>query len=335
MRAIFPFLTVLCMMQAACGENPPQVASAPSATPLSSAAAMTMFKAIDKQAEPLVEKLDGGEINWTTGEAFAVGQSPAQGGGAQHIEMAKRAARLVAARNGTLVLAGIRTGPGGRFKNFREGVIGVDAVLRDFKEASSEFDPKTHLATVRLAIPMYGVDGVVKLVGLTPVPSGEAVKPAQSKPGPARIIVIDARGTGFKPCMLPRIASSSGRSVFDASRTTDAPKPDHSPVLYVSMTRHDELIPTAPGKYLPAGEEGPVVIYHAQKSPDKSPGSLVLGDDDASDMMNYLASGGIMSAGRVVVVSDPPTPPPATAPTPASAPANTTAPAAQNSRLVP
>jgi hypothetical protein len=311
----------LTFLNLACADQEP--ATAPAATgPAQLTQAQSVLKALGAEPSALVERIDGGQINWTTAEVFAVGEGKAAGLSGQQIDMAKRAARLAAARNVVLVLAGIRTGPGGRFRNFREGTISVDAVVRDFQEASDDFDRATRIATVRLKMPLYGAQGAVRIGGLVLAGPVGPAKALAVKGGQPQIIVIDARGTGFAPCMLPRIARPSGQTVFEPVQAGfDPAAAQRPPVVYLHLDRHDELTPTKPKTPAAAGTDGPAVIYRAQKSPPRSPGTLVLSDEDASDLIDYIASGGLLSAGRVVVVSDSPSQPPATAPASATSPA--------------
>ncbi|MFB3893994.1 MAG: hypothetical protein ACE15C_18450 [Phycisphaerae bacterium] len=326
MRTVLPVLAWMSLVQLACGDST-STTTMPTTGPAGFPQAQSVLKALNENPAPLVERIEGGEINWTTGQVFAVGEGKATGVSGQQIDMAKRAARLVAARNAVYLLSGIRTGPGGRFKNIREGSITADAVVQHFEEASDSFDLATRTATVRLKMPLYGVKGMVTLGGLELARPRTEAKPPVTKPGEPKVIIIDARGSGFTPCMLPRITRPSGASVFDASQTSFDPRTaDRPPVIYVSMPRHDELTPSRRNSPTPAGPDGPAIIYKAQKSPAKSPGSLVLADEDVDDMTGYVATGGLMSTGRVVVVADSPSEP--ASPTPTAAPSPTPTPKA-------
>lgn len=258
------------------------------------------------KAKDLVEPLEGGEVNWTTGQLIAVGEGKAKGVGAQQADLAKRAAQLAAARNALLMLGGVRVGPGGQFKDVASGTIKVQGVLENYREVSSEFDPQTRTATVKLAVPLYGARGAVKLFG---VELAGRVKPVAPPPGrkkaDVRLIILDARGTGFRPCALPRIAKASGDVVFDIAQTPAMKSPDpKQPVVYVKMLPDEKLDKAMPLE--DPEKKGQVVVLTAQKSPARSPGTIALADDDANDLMSYLATGGLLDSGRVVVVTDPP-----------------------------
>ena len=99
----------------------------------------------------VVEEREGGYVDWACCRVVAVGAGHSRGDSASDIAMARRAARLVAARNALLLLDGIQAGPGEVFPGLRQGRINVDAVLENFQELVGDYDPRAHLATVRLA----------------------------------------------------------------------------------------------------------------------------------------------------------------------------------------
>ena len=287
----------------------PATSPAPSASTAAGLPATSPMAGIVSRAENLIEDIDGGQINWTTGQLIAVGEGKALGASGQQADMARRAARLVAARNAILLTGGIRVGPGGRFKDVKEATIKVDAVLEHFEEVASDFDPQTRTATVRLAVPIFGAHGVVKMFGVRLAAPARLVAPPKApQDSGVKVIVIDARGTGFVPCLLPRIANAAGGVVFDAAQSPafKSAQP-RAPVVYVRMLPKDDQPQSAP-----AGKAGGVVLVTAQKSPAASAGTITLSDSDADEMMNRLATGGIVEGGQIVVVADPPSKPAAT-----------------------
>lgn len=261
------------------------------------------------KSQDLVEKIQGGEVNWTTGELIAIGEGKAQGVSGQQIEMAKRAARLVAARNALLTLSGVRVGGGGRFNDVREATIKVEGVLENFREVGSDFDPKTHTATVKLAVPIFGAHGMVKMFGVELRRTIKApALPKGTKPADVKLIVIDARGTGLRPSVVPRLAKASGDVFYDLADTS-AFKAAKQPVVFVHMLPDAKL-----DKGLAETDKGQVVVLTAQKPSAKSPSTVTLSDDDAADLMSYLATGGLLDSGQLVVITDPPEKTPTTKP---------------------
>lgn len=104
-----------------------------------------------KMPDSIMEEREGGYVDWACCRVVAVGVGHARGNSASDVAMARRAARLVAARNALLLLNGLQVGPGEMFPGIRQGHVSVDAVLDNFQELVGDYDPQTHLATVRLA----------------------------------------------------------------------------------------------------------------------------------------------------------------------------------------
>ncbi|GEM_PF-1356413 len=178
--------------------------------------------------DPAIRSVPGGEIDWTAGVVYAIGSARAKPGVAKPRAMAQRGAYLVAARNASLLLAGIPVGPGGRFRNIRDGRIRADVTLKNFRELPGQYDPATRRATARLEIPIYGVTGLVEVLDLTgqgPAASGPSLRrhlPATA-PAAREVIVIDARGLKFSPALLPKLLTPDGRGVvFDAGNLPQA-----------------------------------------------------------------------------------------------------------------
>ena len=183
--------------------------------------AETVLEQLGEDFAPTVESLANGEINWTTGHVVATGVSQAEGASAQDVAMAKRAARLIAARNAILTIAQIRLGGGMRLGEIADGQISVDAALEDFEEVSAEFDERTRTATVRLRAPLCGANGVVNLAGVRLPRRDEWLwpyEPAGSSSNPVDGVVIDARNVEVSPAAFPAFVTESGQSIFDIAQ---------------------------------------------------------------------------------------------------------------------
>ena len=179
---------------------------------------------------PAIRSVPGGEIDWTAGVVYAVGSARAKPGAAKPRAMAQRGAYLVAARNASLLLAGVPVGPGGRFRNIRDGRIRTDVTLKNFRELPSQYDPATRRATARLEIPIYGVTGLVEVLDLTgqatcQPTSGLGLQrhPPATASAAREVIAIDARGLKFSPALLPKLLRPDGKGVvFDAGNLPQA-----------------------------------------------------------------------------------------------------------------
>ena len=271
-----------------------QASSRPSSGPAHEAMA-------DLQLSPLVEKVPGGRIDWTRGEIFAVGSSPLQNDSGQAIDMAKRGARLIAARNAVLALGGIRSGPGGTFKSIQEGTLKVDAVLKDIEEVSSGLNSRGTRAVVRVRLPLYGVRGVLTISGMevTPHPAAIALGNAEGSTH-VRTIVIDARGSGFRPCAFPRLVDSKKRLVHVAVRRD---KGVVQPAALLATAGEDvALPPTAAGDLRNAKTTRLVLRAHIAKG-----GTIVLKESDVK-LLGQVPRAALLLREELVIVADAPAP---------------------------
>jgi len=210
------------------GKSPPAVTLAASRPAAETAeahdprVAKEIFDDLAETYEVVVEPIgiDGrrfGEVDWTNGLVYATGSAKAKGTGGQAIAMARRAARLRAARNSMLLVGGFSTDAGGRFESLEEGRIVAKGQVRGFAEASSDYDAKTRTATVKLIAPLGGISGRVKprAVGLRAKRWAGWGSPAADR---ARLIVIDARGVDFGLCAWPVVISRSDEVVFSPAK---------------------------------------------------------------------------------------------------------------------
>lgn len=288
-----------------------------------------LARVLGKDFKPLVEHTDGGQIDWTHGVAFAVGTSRVAGRGAQAKAMARRAARLVAARNAALLSAGVRMGPGGRSQNVKSGRLSVDVVVKDFSEAESKFDPKSNTVTSKIALPLHGVHGVVTLRNVRFGRSGRRWAWPDGSGGreAADVIVLDARGMGFLPCLAPRVILASGKCLFDGSDV----KPDHlrtrPAVAYVRFMPKPGPSTKNPLVHLRAlgiARKGAIraggsatdltvaanrtfknaLILQAIDTPDDSPETIILPNTTVRFLVLHPEARQLFKDGKVVVVVD-------------------------------
>lgn len=254
-------------------------------------------------AKPLVENTPAGRIDWTSGEVYAVGVARATGRQAHDIAMAKRAARLVAARNAILAISGVRLGPSATFAS---GQISVDAVLEQYQEVSSEFDPQTLTATSTLRAPLWGAQGLVKMRGLKLNPT-RGGRPAAKGP----VVVVDARETRCAPCLFPRLQTNEGGTLFDAADLPEPRRTTEPAATYV-------LTESTAALTFNRSVADFVVVKARQAAQDKC--ALVL-DKEQVDILVKAFPGPLLTVtGKVVIVTDLAVfPPPSSPRTPAPA----------------
>jgi hypothetical protein len=265
----------------------------------------------DGDFQPLAEPVPGGLIEWTRGSVVGEGRGIARGAAPQDALMARRAARLLAARNALLVAGGVAVGPGGSFRDVADGTIRLDAVLRDFHEIRNDFDPASRTAVVAVRLPMYGARGIVRIADLglrpakrqwpwsatgdapsadapspdAPSPDAPPTSPGATSPPPGgtaapKLIVLDLRGTGYAPALLPRFLTPDGQCVFDAADLGAeelAWRPAATHVQYAPSGGSANAAPphSAPAAAMPGPTTGAAFTDSAARS---FPGALVLTD---------------------------------------------------------
>ena len=296
---------------------------------------------------PCVRAVPGGLIEWTSGSVVGEGRGLAKGNMPQDGLMARRAARLVAARNALLAAGGIDVGAGGTFRNVPAGTVRLDAVLRDFQEIRSDFDPATRTATSAVRIPLYGARGVVRIAGLNLRAVARtwdwpAAPPAEA--GEAKMILLDLRRTIYAPALLPRILAPDGRCIFDAAELGEdelAWRPAAVHVVYAPATSRpprEGVLPPEPiagaapifSEQTPGAFEAfeesvgqtfssrPLVLTRCRAG--SQPGTIVLSEKAALRLHTHLQTRELLRAGKVVIVlsapaaAPPPTPDPARVP---------------------
>ena len=271
-----------------------------------------VLKAMGKGFKAAVERIPGGEIDWTRDLVIASGTAKATGADNQAVAMARRGARLLAARNAILLTRGIRVGPGGKFPQIKQGRISVDAVVKGLRELSWKFDPKAMTVTVNAGVPVYGAEGIVRMTAITFAKHARAfVWPAVAVAGArADVVIIDARLTGFLPCLAPRITDDSGGTVFSLTQLGTGEFQKRGMVVYLCPAEAVKWSPTdvVGPRVLPAAKKAyrdPVVL-RADKSPKNSPGTLVLTTVATRTLIMSGGARDLFRSGRVIVITDTP-----------------------------
>jgi hypothetical protein len=253
---------------------------------------------------PMVQTIPGGEIDWTRGVVSAVGVGRAREdlGGKRAASMAKRAAYIVAARNAALVLAGIRVGPGGRFKNVRNGWIRADVKLTNFRETEANYNPATRTATARIEMPLYGVSGAVSVLGLETDKPEKLWKWPETRKSEAtdlEVILLDARDVTMKPTVLPRLETVDGQCVFDAGRLGMTRSTSLS-IRYVTI-RHGKSIPGESRRVVHGRTYRCITIKPARCDED---GAFVLDQSGLNTLSRNIQSKALLERGRMVILTD-------------------------------
>ncbi len=163
-----------------------------------------------------------GKVDWTTGviTAVGIGAPPAQpANAAQARAMAERAAQVVALRNLLEAIKGVRVDSTTLVENFMVTSDVIRTEVSGFVQGATVMDKK------------YMSDGSVevtvgmKLTGALAdalLPKGPLTQPTgiagTATPGQAYTgLIVDARGLGVRPAMVPKILNEDGKEVYGSA----------------------------------------------------------------------------------------------------------------------
>lgn len=266
-----------------------QATTSPAITP---AAMRRMLAERNIAVAPLVEPAAGGFIDWTSQEFCASGSAKLAGHQSRDFLMAQNAARLIAARNAALLVAGIGVDAGGRFTNVKDAQIQADVILRDYKESDSDYDPKTEMVTSFIRIPFFGLRGVVQLSDVSGAQAKRWAWPdGTAAQKPAELVVIDARECNIQPTLLPVLANENGEIVFAPRDIPAGQLAKRGAAMMASAQKSAGLTGTD------------ILALRVKQVDEKNPACLIL---DAQSMEKLSAapwSRLLMAQGQVVIVT--------------------------------
>jgi len=323
MRRISLVLIPFLVLGASCSKGqqsatePNKPPPPPPAKPKEFHDAKTLYAAVSRQYAPATQPAREGSIDWATGKITATGVGKASGTGPQAKLLARRAAQALAQRNAVLIANGVRVDAAGRIKDIKEGKINVEGMVQGFQTRFGEFDEENKTITATIEVPFYGVSGMVRIDGAAldaPAARWEwLVKDAVDRE--ADLLIVDARGTGFQPCLAPRLVTETGQVVFDGTSVPGGLQGRHLAV-YVSADRPpggQGAPATATAES--ASDSGPaggrafvakdVVELRAKASTGPDHCALVLGSEELAKLSRHADAMELLKAGRLVVIVDP------------------------------
>jgi hypothetical protein len=199
-------------------------------------------------------KEPAGHVDWSKKTIVAAGRAVQGGPRGADAVMARRGASAVALRNALAVSAGVRIGLNGRIEDLKEGTVTLQGHLKGFR-VTRTYSRKKDGRTVWLAevhVPMFGARGVatglyeaqlrahrravagMKRASLAASAKGDEIA--------GDLLVIDARGSGFSPCMYPAVVDESGRILLDMVTVTKDVAVKRGPCAYgVTKTKYERL----------------------------------------------------------------------------------------------
>ncbi|MBI5724716.1 MAG: hypothetical protein HZA50_12205 [Planctomycetes bacterium] len=275
----------------AAASQPASATSQPIGTAPAEGKAAKLLAVVGRDAEPLMEKIDGGMIDWANGQVLAVGTCKVNGPDQSDVAMAARGATLVAARNAALMLAGLKVDKNGRFEQVESGQVNVDAVLKNYRADEPVHDKNNKTVSVSIRLPIYGAGGLVRVNGAA---AGcvkwnwQDHKPAAAAP---ILIIIDARECGVAPGVRTVVVAASGKVLLDAGELAGGRE---GPAVIFARAGQD-------GKELVIRSQD-VIVIKARRDDGRQKCSIVLSDEQVQKLPAQAKD--LMIEGKVVIVSE-------------------------------
>ncbi len=261
-----------------------------------------------------VEKVGRGSVNWSAGyiEAIGIGTPPDRSGNKINVRpTVLRAAKVDAYHNLLEITKGIQVNSRTSIKDFTTESDITDTQVRGLTKGAQVVDQQymsNGTMEVRVRIPLYGNLSQIIIplsidkhksvplpapsspVSAAPIPD-MAASPA---PGAHTGLVVDARGIGARPAMLPGIFDENGKEVY-------------------AFTGEDECIVqqgrSGYARDLPAAEGHPRVAAHpvtvkALKTSGPGGSDLMIRNVDALKLRDSAESASFIKKCRVMIVLD-------------------------------
>src|SRR3990172_2184714 len=215
---------------------------------------------------------------------------------AQKRMLAMRAAKTSALREVAEVLNGVSVMGDTTVENaaassdvVRTSVTGLVKGARVVKEI---YDQVEASAAVYVSVPVAGIAGA--LFPYLSIDGAPRFQPLSTLPGLSHDgLIIDARGTGFKPALLNRIISRGGEVLYDPSKAAPEVVAQNGPAEYT------DSIDKAYAMLLKRGSANPLVVKAAVSTRATD---AELGPDEASAVFSSNQSGRFLDNARVVFV---------------------------------
>lgn len=283
-------------------------AAARAETPATQPASELTAAALGKDFRPFVQKTAMGEIDWTAAKLRAVGSATAAGKAPADVAAARQAARQAAANNAVALMNSIRVGPSGYYMDIPHRPLTAQAVLADCKDVAVRFDAAKAGATAEIRAAFHGVEGIVGRRHVYSSVGPDWVSPA-ARAGAETVdaLVVDARGSGYKPCLFPRILTWSHACCFDGIwLRRDDPSRANRPLWVV----HAPSAASAAAKLaplpatIPFGRGRKALVVRATAGADRLTGSLVLDASGTQALSRFAGVAEALALGEVVIVTD-------------------------------
>ena len=238
-----------------------------------------------------------GEVNWEEGYVIARGRGKGKGP-----EEARRAALVEArARDSEKTVKGF-VSKEEKLAYELKGFIEKSEVLEEKEISEKEFE-------VSLKVPLVGIKGLTVLFMDAFVPEKkveeearvkEAAVVPESAPEETTGVVIDARGTGLRPSLFPKVSDDKGKVVHSPGQASRASIEKMGMASFVTggKKKVDESLPKREGRK-------PLIIK-AKGAEGAMKANLILSSEDAEKLAKADAGSGILKGSKVVIITDTP-----------------------------
>lgn len=247
-----------------------------------------------------VEKYGQSTINWSVGyiEAMGLGASPDSATAKiQNRPITLRAAKEMASRNLAEIVRMVQVDSSAKLVNLiaQNSALNtqVNALIQNAIVADQQFMPDGTVE-IKLRIALYRELGQA-IYPLLVVAKQEASAPAT--PGAATFtgIVVDARGTGARPAIFPKILDEDGKEIYAASMVDSDVFAQFGMSGYTREImigpRHPRVAPSA-------------LIIKAIRASGTAKADVVINKEDAQKINTAPQSAGLLKQCRVMIVVD-------------------------------
>jgi hypothetical protein len=251
----------------------------------------------------VIESMGNGGVDWTTGVVTATGLgAPPENAAnrAQARAMAERAAFIVATRNLLEVVKGIRVDSATLVENFIVSSDVIKTEVSGFVQGAQIMKKQVNpdgsvevLVGVKLTGDLMNTLLPKQAGGGMPVP----VPPQAQAPSATAFtgLIVDARGTGVRPAMVPKIRNEEGREVYGSAFVNRQYAVEQGMVGYL--------------KDLGAAQSNPRVtdrplLVKAIKTDGPNQTDLVISNSDARVLHGMKEHLSFLEKARVMVVLD-------------------------------
>jgi len=257
-----------------------------------------------------VEKVGQGSVNWSAGYIEAVGISAPPDRTISKINarpMVLRAAKVDAHRNLLEITKGVRVDSRNVIKDFtvENDVVNtqVEGLIKGAQVVDQQY-MSDGTVEVRLRMPLYGnLSQIMIPLSIEKRKSVQTPTPAAPAPvvtvSPTSVaytgLVVDARGIGTHPAMLPHIYDEDGKEVYGSANV------DREYAVQQGMSGYTRDLTTAQSSHRVTANS---LTAKALKTSGSGKTDLIISNADAAQIRTSAENASFMKKCRVMIVLD-------------------------------